>query len=239
MFDSTTTLQWAPREGTRAEQLMILLHGAGGSAAGMAPLAEVLRREFPQAMLVAPQGDAIGGNGHQACQWFSLQDIDEPRRVERVAAVLPAFSRFVREAQAASGVGPAATALVGFSQGAVLALELSALEDGLAGRVLSFSGRYAQLPHQAPRHTTLHFFHGADDAVIPAQHSRAAMQRMADLHGDATIDVASGIGHELAPVLMQCALQRLRSHIPHRTWAAAMGSVSGLAERTQGDDDEA
>lgn len=238
MFDDDSTLHWPPREAARAEQLMILLHGGGVGASSMAPVAEVLRREFPQALLLAPQGEAIGGNGAEACQWFSTQGIDDERRPERVAAVLPQLRQFIHAAQSNSGVGPAATALVGFSQGAILALELSNSDDGLAGRVLSFSGRYARLPEQAPRYTTLHFFHGADDAVIPAQHSRAALQRLADLHGDATIDIATGIGHELAPALLQCALQRLRSHIPHRTWAAALGAVPGLAERSHREDDE-
>src|SRR5262249_54436254 len=130
-----------------------------------------------------------------------------------------------------TGVGPAATALVGFSQGALCALELAQVEDGLAGRVLAFAGRYATLPDHALQHTTLHFFHGAADAVIAADHARAAMQRIAELQGDATIDIAEGVGHELPKALADCAINRLRTHIPHRTWAAALGAVPGLAEK--------
>jgi phospholipase/carboxylesterase len=144
----------------------------------------------------------------------------------------------VRGAQQSTGVGPAATALVGFSQGAVCALELAQREDGLAGRVLSFAGRYAVLPEQALRHTTLHFFHGSQDEVIPADHARAAMQRIAELQGDATIDIAQGVGHELPVALVNCAIERLRTHIPHRTWAAALGAVPGLSERLGARDSE-
>jgi phospholipase/carboxylesterase len=67
--------------------------------------------------------------------------------------------------------------------------------------------------------------------VIPVRHARVAAQRLADIGGDATIDIANGVGHALPDVLVQCALQRLTSHIPHRTWAAAMGAVPGLAQR--------
>lgn len=231
-------MRWLPREGGRAEQLMILLHGGGAAASMMVPVAEVLHREFPHALLLAPQGDVIDGDDNEHRQWFAPLDTDEARGGKPVAEVLPELRRFVQAAQTASGVGPAATALVGFADGAVLALELSALDDGLAGRVLSFSGRYAQLPQQAPRYTTLHLFHGADDGLIPAEHSRAALQHLGQLRGDATIDIAAGIAHELAPVLLQCAVQRLRTHIPHRTWAAALGAVPGLSERIH-DDDEA
>lgn len=214
---------------------MLLLHGVGDSAKGMAPLAQALRRAFPQAAVMAADGfepfdgdpsGAIGGR-----QWFSRQGVDDGNRLQRVRQVLPRLAAWVRSAQQSSGVGPAATALVGFSQGAICALELAQAEDGLAGRVLAFAGRYAELPDRALQHTTLHFFHGGDDTVIAADHSRAAMQRIAELQGDATIDIAEGVGHELPAALANCAINRLRTHIPHRTWAAALGAVPGLAER--------
>lgn len=222
------TLQWLPADG-RPEQLMLLLHGWGAAAADMAPLAQALRRAFPQAALLAPEGFEPVDSGLAGRQWFSLQGVTEDNRPERVAAVLPRLADWVHAAQQASGVGPAATALVGFSQGAILALELAQAHDGICGRVLSFSGRYARLPEVPLAQTTLHFFHGATDTVIPAQQSRLAMQRMGELHGDATIDIASGVGHALPPELVQCAVQRLQTHIPHRTWMAAMGAVPGLA----------
>ena len=228
------TLQWLPGAG-RPEQLMILLHGWGASAADMAPLALALRHEFPQAALLAPEGFEPVDSGPAGRQWFSLAGITDANRAGRVAAVLPRLADWLRAAQATTGLGPAATALVGFSQGAVLSLELVQRHDGIAGRVLSFSGRYATLPERAPAHTTLHLFHGADDAVIPAAQSRLAMEHLAALQGDATIDIAGGVGHELPPALMQCAVQRLRTHIPLRTWAAALGAVPALAARARGD----
>lgn len=226
---------WAPATG-RPEQLLILLHGVGACAADMAPLAQGLRRAFPQSLALAFDGPEPfdGGAGIAARQWFSVQGVSEASRPARVAAALPRLAQAVRAAQAASGVGPQATALFGFSQGAIMALELAQVDDGLAGRVLAFGGRYAALPDHAPQHTTIHLLHGADDPVMPAALARAAIERLAALHGDATIDIADGVGHELAPVLLQCALQRLRSHIPHRTWAAALGAVPGLAERQRG-----
>lgn len=226
------TLQWLPVIG-RPEQLMILLHGCAGSAAGMAPLARRLRLAFPQAALLVPDGFEAADAPSTGRQWFAPADaqgpVTEANRPARVAAVLPRLAAWVHAAQATTGVGPAATALVGFAQGAIVSLELVQRHDGIAGRVLAFSGRYATLPQQAPQHTTLHFFHGASDVVIPAAQSRLAIERLAALRGDATIDIAQGVGHGLPAVLIDCALHRLRSHIPQRTWAAALGAVPGLA----------
>ncbi len=227
------TLQWLPSSG-RPEQLMILLHGWGASAADMAPLARTLRAAFPQAVLLAPQGFEDAG-GPSRRQWFALGSVGngdgadgpvtEANRPARVAAVLPRLAAWVRAAQTASGVGSAATALVGFSQGAIVSLELVQQHDGIAGRVLAFSGRYASLPSHAPEHSTLHFFHGSADVVIPAAQATLAIERLAQLGADATIDIAQGVGHTLPDVLVDCALHRLRSHIPQRTWAAALGAV--------------
>ena len=228
------TQQWLPLHG-RAEQLMLLLHGWGARAADMAPLARQLRLAFPQAAMLAPEGFEPADPGGPGRQWFSLTGVTEDNRPARVAALLPRLSAWVRAAQQATGLGPVHTALVGFSQGAILALELAQAEDGLAGRVLSFAGRYAQLPAVASACTTLHFFHGADDAVTPATQSRLAIERLAALHGDATLDIAQGVGHALPPALVATAIGRLQTHIPHRTWQAALGQVPGLAARQAGD----
>ena len=74
-----------------------------------------------------------------------------------------------------------------------------------------------------PRLTTLHLFHGSADAVIAADGSRQALAWMAELEGDATLDVAEGVGHELHPALVERALWRLTHHIPQRTWREALG----------------
>ena len=226
------TQQWLPLQG-RAEQLMLLLHGWGARPAAMAPLARQLRLAFPQAAMLAPEGFEPADQGEPGRQWFSLIGVTEANRPDRVAAVLPRLAAWVRAAQAATGLGPVHTALVGFSQGAILALELAQAEDGLAGRVLAFAGRYARLPAVAPAATTLHLLHGADDAVISAAQSRLAIDRLAALHGDATVDIALGVGHALPPALVATAIGRLQTHIPHRTWQAALGQIPGLAAMGQ------
>ncbi|MEK8049214.1 esterase [Ideonella sp. DXS22W] len=232
------TLQWLPADGSAPQQLMVLLHGWGASAADMAPLAQVLRQQFPQCAVLAPEGfepvDGTGAVQMAGRQWFSLASaqggmITEAERPARVAAVLPRLAEWLRTAQAATGVGPQATALVGFSQGSICALELVQRHDGAAGRVLAFAGRYAALPDAAPRETTLHFFHGGADGVIPVTHAKAAIERLAALQGDATIDIAEGAGHEIPPALLRCALQRLTSHIPQRTWREALGAAPARA----------
>ena len=222
-------IEWLPREGA-AEQLILLLHGWGEDATAMAPLAQALRALFPQAALLAPTApqswDRAGRTGSPLRQWHSIEGLTDANLAQRVDTALDALTPWVRAQQQRLGVSEAATALAGFSQGATLALAMVARHDGIAGRVLAFSSRFATLPAVAPAHTTLHLLHGADDAIFPSDHVRQAFEHLGALRGDATLDVAAGVGHALHPALIDCALHRLKTHIPLRTWQAALGAAS-------------
>lgn len=222
-------LQWLPATG-RPEQLILLLHGWASQARALEPLALALTQQFPQAAVLAPQSHHAADGGRRGRQWYSIEGLNETVWPQRVASVLPMLQRWVAEQQQRFGVGPAATALGGFSQGAILALALALRHDGIAGRVLAFGGCLVGQPAAAPRRSTLHFFHGGDDRVILAARARQSLEWLGQLQGDATIDIAEGIGHELHPALIDCALHRLRSHIPLRTWQAALGAVPGASE---------
>lgn len=218
-------IQWLPETG-RPEQLILLLHGHAEDGRAMAPLAQALRSEFRQAAVLAPSAPLQ--------QWYAPQaGADDSGWPARVAAASVALVPWVRAQQQRLVVGPAATALGGFSEGAVLALQTAAAEDGLVGRVLAFGGRFLRTPEAAPRLTTLHFFHGSADPVIPARHSALALEQLGLLQGDATLDIAEGVGRELHPALIERLLFRLRNHIPARTWAAALGSVPVLPDPSQ------
>jgi phospholipase/carboxylesterase len=217
-------IEWLPAQGG-PDQLIVLLHGWAEDGTAMAPLAQALRAAFPQAALLAPDAPEPAGAGRGGRQWYTIRRAEDAGWLLRVAQAVDAMQPWLQAQQQRLGVAPAATALAGFSQGATVAMETAARHDGIAGRVLAFSGRFIQMPLAAPQLCTLHLFHGQDDAVVPISHAELAMAHFAALRGDATIDVAHGVGHELHPALIQCALHRLQSHIPLRTWRAAMGAA--------------
>lgn len=205
-----------------ARQLFVLLHGVGAGAADLLPLAARIREAFPDAALLLPEGTFPFEGGGRGRQWFSIRDVTEENRVARVAEALPRLQAMVQQAQQRCHVEPQATVLAGFSQGAIMALEFSALHDGAVGRVLAFSGRYARLPEQAPRLTTLHLLHGEADRVIPVSHAYAAQERLRGIEGDVTLDVVPSAGHEINEELARLAILRLQTCIPLRTWEQAM-----------------
>lgn len=216
-----------------AQQLVLLFHGWGSTAASMRPLGERLAAAFPNAVVVAINAPdlAIGMSSDTAgYQWFNVQGVTEENRQTRVDTAMPAFVACIEAWQAKTGVSPEATALLGMSQGAIMALEASksaaptqhnAPTRLLFGRMVSLCGRFASLPTAASEHVTIHLLHGTDDAVIPYSHTVNAAHLLRDLGGDVTAEVLPFVGHEIHPEFIELAIRKLSSHIPHRLWLQA------------------
>jgi phospholipase/carboxylesterase len=203
------------------QQLILLFHGVGGHPREMLHLGQRLAAEFPQAMIVSVAAPHPSESG-QGRQWFSVVGISDENRPARVREAMPAFVAEVRQWQARSGVGFAATALIGFSQGGIMALESTRQEGALAGRVASIGARFALLPEQALPQTTLHLFHGKTDAVIGYAHTIAAAERLVALGADVTADVLPFVGHEINATIESLVIERLRGYIPRRLWEEAL-----------------
>lgn len=211
---------------TPAAQLILLFHGVGDTSVAMGEIGRYFAKEFPQALVVSVGGPSAFGNG-SGRQWFSVQDVTEENRVERIAEVMPLFIETVRYWQQHSGVNDAGTALVGFSQGSIMALEALKAEPKLAGRVVAFSGRFASLPDQAFGDSVVHLIHGEQDAVISVQHAQAAAERLQANGVDFTLDVEEGVGHAINQDMMDSALERLHYYVPQRYWEEAMFGKRG------------
>jgi phospholipase/carboxylesterase len=205
-------------------QLILLFHGVGSTPDNMRPLGERLAAAFPQAAVInVPGPDACDmGTG---LQWFSVRDITEINRAQRVAETMPRFVDCIHNLQKATGTTPTQTALIGFSQGAIMALEATQLAEPLAGRVVALAGRFAQPPEKAPPSTTLHFIHGKSDPVIPYSHTVTAAERLIRLGADVTADVIPFLGHGLSGEVEDLLIERLQTHIPKHLWEQAMQSA--------------
>lgn len=202
--------------------LFVLIHGDAAQPEQLSALTESIKHAFPQAMLVLPYASQCEGD---VCHWFDQSGLHENNYVQRVEQALPSLVALIRHVQAAYGLTGEFTALAGFDQGATLALEASSAHPDLAGRVLAFSGSYARLPTTAPPATTLHLFHGASDAQLPLSAMKETHEHLAALQGDATLDVASNVGHELHQALIDQAVYRLQTCVPLRSWKAALGEL--------------
>ena len=233
--DNTTDNPWAnalilQTPSGPAQQLILLFHGVGSTPQAMQPLGQRLADDFPNALVVsaaAPYPTTIPSALGRGFEWLSIVGINDTNFVDRISAALPAFMACVAHWQKQSGVAAAATALVGFSQGAIMSLEASKQNPPPAGRVVAIGGRFATLPLEAMADVTLHFLHGKEDAVIPYSHTVQAAHHLRDLGSDVTAEVLPFIGHEIHPDFIELAMTKLTTHIPQRVWAQAMAAAQG------------
>jgi phospholipase/carboxylesterase len=194
----------------RASALFLLFHGVGATPQDLVPLGTRLAREFPQAAIVSVPGPDRSDLG-RGLQWFSVMGVTERDRPKRVAATLDRFVATVQAWQQRTGVAPADTTLIGFSQGAIMALAASGAAQPPAARVVSLSGRFSELPTAAPAGVRIHFLHGDADPVIPAAHAQQAARQLQALGAAVTLDVVPGLGHGISAASEDLLVRRLRA----------------------------
>jgi len=173
--------------------LVLLFHGVGSSAASLVPLARLIARQQPHAMVVSVSGPHPSSFG-AGWEWFSVAGITEENRPSRIAGAMPSFERAVAKWQAEAGVGTSQTTLIGFSQGAIMSLEATQVTD-LAARVIGLAGRFGQPPRRAPAGMVFRFIHGEIDPVIDPRFSVEAAKRLRALGADAKAQIVPGLAH--------------------------------------------
>lgn len=190
-------------------ELVLRFHGVGSSAEDLRPLGQALAPHRPGAWVVnvrSPQRSEFGAGW----QWFSVQGVTEENRPARVAAAMPAFLETVRAWQQESGATAARTTLIGFSQGAIMALE-STQQDGQAsaGRVIAIAGRFAKPPRMLPASTLVNLMHGEQDRVMLVGLAVDADQQLRALCARSTLDRYPGLGHGIDERVVDAIVRRL------------------------------
>jgi phospholipase/carboxylesterase len=196
-------------------QLVLLFHGVGSNARDLEPLGEALVPHLAGALVVSVQAPDAAGRGWQ---WFTVQGITEADRPARVAAAMPGFVQTVQRWQAATSLTPAQTTLIGFSQGAIMALESTQIDTPPAARVVALSGRFARPPRVAHAFVRTHLMHGDADAVMPVRGAIDALAQLQDLGAVATLDRFAGLGHGIDGRVADAIGRRLSETVATSTW---------------------
>ena len=191
-----------PASGGPPKQVVVLLHGYGSDGSDLIALATHWRDILPDALFVSPNAPEPVPEAPGGFQWFALQ-LDRPlSRMTGVPLARPAIVAFLDALWQQTGLGAAQTLLVGFSQGAMMALHVgTSLGQPLAG-VVAFSG--ALIPpdgfdsgvHARP---PVCLVHGAEDDVVPPQLSVDAAAALRAQGYAVSLHLSPGVGHGIAP----------------------------------------
>lgn len=216
-----------------AKQLLLLFHTAGDNPVSMAEIGRWFAPVFPDALVVSLAGPLASGPAPGRAWFVPTGEPNEPDEQElqgKIDAVMPGVVDEVKYWQRESGVDAGATALIGFSQGATIALEAIKASPGLASRVISFSGCFASLPEHATTQATIHLIHGEYDDVVEVRTAQQGYVALLHAGGDVTLDIVDDLGHAIDERSMKFALDHLRYTIPRRYFDDALSVSPGKSD---------
>jgi len=182
-------------------KLVILLHGVGSQGAHLAPLGQVWQSALPDTDFAAADGPQAFDHGGAGRQWFSVRGVTVENRPARVAQARDDFDAVIGPIIASHGLTDRLheVALVGFSQGSIMALDAVASWRWPVGAVVSIAGRLASPAPFAPASSTrIALIHGDADPVMPLALAHEAQQALTLAGYQPQLDVVAGGAHVIS-----------------------------------------
>lgn len=204
----------------QATSLVVFVHGYGANGADLLDLSDVLASHLPDTAFVAPDAaDRVPG-APGGYQWFPIPRFDGSSDEVAAAGLARSaadLSGFIDQRLGYEGLGPAAVALVGFSQGAMMALEVAPRRGVAMAAVVAISGRLL-VPERLLAETLVRppvlVMHGDQDPVVEFAEMGLAADALVAAGFETFGHVMKGTGHGIAQDGLATALAFLKQYLP-------------------------
>jgi phospholipase/carboxylesterase len=191
-----------PKSGA-AKQLVVFLHGYGADGNDLIEIGRAWQPFLPEAAFVSPHAPRPCGQSPNGREWFALTMRDPTERWTGVNAAAPGLNTFLDSEMARRQLPPSALALVGFSQGTMMALHVGLRRAAAPAGIVGYSGMLV-VPEEAEiekfagevrSKPPVLLVHGDQDPLIPVQALLHAAQGLASLDIPVEWHISPGIGH--------------------------------------------
>jgi phospholipase/carboxylesterase len=191
-----------PQSG-RAKQLVVFLHGYGADGNDLIDIGRQWQRWLPDAAFVAPHAPEPCAQSPMGRQWFGLTFRDPHERWRGVNQAGPGLEAFLEAELAAHECPASRLALVGFSQGTMMALHVGLRRRAAPAAILGYSGMIVMeegvgpdsLKGQVRCRPPILLVHGDRDEVIPVDALFLSADALAAAETPAQWHLSAGIGH--------------------------------------------
>jgi len=195
-----------PRSGT-VQQLVVFLHGYGADGNDLIEIGRAWQPLLPRAAFVSPHAPEPCAQAPVGRQWFGLTFRDPNERWRGVNSAGPLVDHFLEAELARHGLPPSALALVGFSQGTMMALHVGLRRAVPPAAIVGYSGVLvlpaddnveafaAQIKSRPP----VLLVHGDRDDLIPVQALFETAQGLASVGVPVQWHLSAGVGHGIDP----------------------------------------
>jgi phospholipase/carboxylesterase len=190
-----------PASGGAPKQIVLLLHGYGSSGGDLISFAPHWQQLLPDALFLAPNAPQRCGMS-SGYQWWPLMGFTPSALTAGASSAAPAIDDFIDKKLAQYGLSAAQLAIVGFSQGTMMALRVGLRRTERVAGILGYSGMLtgaAELAHQKIVKPPVLLVHGSADPIVPVAAIHAAENALRRAGVDVTTHVSTGIGHTVDP----------------------------------------
>jgi phospholipase/carboxylesterase len=202
MPSSITGPRLAPASGT-AKQLVVFLHGYGADGDDLIEIGRQWQRWLPDAAFVAPHAPELLPGQPAGRQWFALTFRDPHERWRGVNHAAPGLEAFLAAELARVQLPASKLALVGFSQGTMMALHLGLRRLQPPAAIVGYSGLLVleegkgpeSLAGQVRAKPPILLVHGDRDEVIPLDALFMSADALAAADVPCEWHLSVGVGH--------------------------------------------
>jgi phospholipase/carboxylesterase len=190
-----------PASGGAPRKLVVFLHGYGADGNDLIDLGRHWGRALPDAAFVSPHAPEACAGSPMGRQWFGLTMRDPAERWRGVEKARPVLSAFLDAELARHGLAEKDLALVGFSQGTMMALHVALRRPEQMAGVVGFSGYLAGPEHlgEAIQKPPMLLIHGDRDQVIPVEALPSAANALGAAGVPVEWHVRPGLPHGIDP----------------------------------------
>ncbi|OJX09481.1 MAG: hypothetical protein BGO77_06105 [Caedibacter sp. 37-49] len=164
------------------KQLVILLHGYGANGDDLIELGHYWSSSLPEAEFLAPHALFPCEMTSLGYQWFSLADWQPSVLLEQIKVAAPILNKFIDQSLEKRGLKDDDLVLMGFSQGAMMALYTALTRPLSCAGVIGYSGSliYGESTGQESQPPVL-LVHGDADEVVPYEAMSHAQKRLSSM----------------------------------------------------------
>jgi len=203
-----------PLSGKSPQQIVLLLHGYGSSGADLISFAPLWQQVLPNALFLAP--NAPQRSGPQGFQWWPLTAFTPQALAAGAASVAGAVDAFIDRKLQQYGLDEGAMAIVGFSQGTMMALHVGLRRRQQVAAIVGYSGMLTGAPdlaHEIVTKPPVLLVHGTADPVVPVSALHAAEAELSRLDVRVTAHVSPGLGHSVDPDGLRRGVEFIASNL--------------------------
>lgn len=190
----------APANGRAPQSMVILLHGYGSNGADLMGLVPYWRASLPDTVFMAPNAPEPCPGAPGGYQWWALTDLGRESRAAGVRQAATLVHAFIDMHRTAYDLPNSKVALVGFSQGTMMALHVGPRRPEALAGIVGYSGMLTDaeaLETEVKTKPPLLLIHGDADQVVPFAAMGEAQVASKRLGFEVDTYVAPGLGHSI------------------------------------------